>query len=197
MAILKLILALWHILEYDIGSYRGRGIGGSLDRPLGYIRSSERSLLIKGRDIKILVGLKVLHNWICFKSNYQIDPFISPLRFAKGEENVYLQMLMNQRMIASPPTTKSPSFKYHLYNLWCMFNYDCWESIISVFPTQCEPLYGWGFRRGGYQCVCRPGFRYPHWQEGPFMGRDIESATEDEYRNGFDCIPVGCRFYCA
>lgn len=59
--------------------------------------------------------------------------------------------------------------------------------------TMCEPLYGWGFRRGGYQCVCKPGYRYPPWQFGPWQGGDIESATEEEYKNSFDCIPVELR----
>ena len=56
--------------------------------------------------------------------------------------------------------------------------------------NQCEPLYGWGFRRGGYQCVCKPGYRLPLWQQGPFQGIEIESATEEEYENGFQCIPT-------
>ena len=59
---------------------------------------------------------------------------------------------------------------------------------------QCEPLYGWGFRRGGYICMCSPGYRYPPWQTGPFQGIEIESATEDEYDKGFDCIPVECEY---
>jgi len=59
--------------------------------------------------------------------------------------------------------------------------------------TMCEPLYGWGFRRGGYQCVCRSGTRYPEWQRRPFQGADIESATEEEYKNGFNCEQVGLR----
>ena len=58
------------------------------------------------------------------------------------------------------------------------------------FSLQCEPLYGWGFRRGGYKCMCKPGYRYPQFQNGPFLGSEIESATEEEYKNGFDCIPV-------
>ena len=36
--------------------------------------------------------------------------------------------------------------------------------------------------------MCQPGYRLPYWQQGPFMGVDIEQATEEEYRNGFDCI---------
>ena len=55
---------------------------------------------------------------------------------------------------------------------------------------QCEPLFGWGFRRGGYQCNCLPGYRYPPWQRGPFHGIQLESATENEKDNFFDCIPV-------
>ncbi|ELU11322.1 hypothetical protein CAPTEDRAFT_161811 [Capitella teleta] len=56
--------------------------------------------------------------------------------------------------------------------------------------TMCEPLDGWGFRRGGYRCVCKPGYRYPPWQQGPFNGIEIESSTLEEYENGFDCVPV-------
>ena len=68
-------------------------------------------------------------------------------------------------------------------------------NILFCISFQCEPLYrGFGFRRGGYRCVCKPGYRYPPWQRGPFMGIDIESATEEEYRDGFDCIPVGRKY---
>jgi hypothetical protein len=28
--------------------------------------------------------------------------------------------------------------------------------------TECEPLEGWGLRRGGYQCRCTPGHRLPN-----------------------------------
>lgn len=59
--------------------------------------------------------------------------------------------------------------------------------------TVCEPLYGWGFRRGGYICMCKPGYRYPPWQYGPFLGIEVDSATEEEYRNGFDCVPIELR----
>ena len=38
--------------------------------------------------------------------------------------------------------------------------------------------------------MCKPGYRYPPWQYGPFLGIEIDSATEEEYRNGFDCVPV-------
>lgn len=63
--------------------------------------------------------------------------------------------------------------------------------IYSIFTfLQCEPLNGFGFRRGGYQCVCRPGYYYPWWHDGPFLGLEIEEATNDEYAIGFDCIPV-------
>ena len=69
----------------------------------------------------------------------------------------------------------------------------CMSFLIPNSVFQCEPLYGWGFRRGGYQCMCKPGYRYPPWQYGPFQGIEIESATGDEYKNGFDCIPVECK----
>ncbi|XP_013379783.1 uncharacterized protein LOC106151208 [Lingula anatina] len=59
--------------------------------------------------------------------------------------------------------------------------------------TMCQPLSGFGFQRGGYECVCRPGYRLPHWQNGAFQGVDIELATTEEYKNGFDCLPVGYR----
>jgi len=59
--------------------------------------------------------------------------------------------------------------------------------------TTCEPLDGWGYRRGGYKCMCSPGYRAPQWNRGDFMGEDIESATEEEYKNGFDCLPVELR----
>ena len=60
--------------------------------------------------------------------------------------------------------------------------------------TICEPIWRWGVqRRGGYKCMCKPGYRYPYWQQGPFLGIDIEQATEDEYRDGFDCIKVQWR----
>ncbi|VDL18649.1 unnamed protein product [Hymenolepis diminuta] len=59
--------------------------------------------------------------------------------------------------------------------------------------TMCVPLSGYGFARGGYECVCQPGYRLPMQQNGPFRGIDIEQATEEEYKNGFDCIPISWR----
>lgn len=71
------------------------------------------------------------------------------------------------------------------------------DTFIILCPNfifyQCVPLPGFGFKRGGYQCVCQPGHRLPYEQNGPFRGVDIEAATEEEYRNNFDCIPVGWR----
>ncbi len=58
--------------------------------------------------------------------------------------------------------------------------------------TRCEPLIGFGFRRGGYQCLCQPGFRYPPYQDGPFKGYIIEKATYEEYIRNFDCLKVEC-----
>ncbi|CAF0727511.1 unnamed protein product [Adineta ricciae] len=56
--------------------------------------------------------------------------------------------------------------------------------------TRCEPLMGFGFRRGGYQCLCQPGYRYPPYQDGPFKGYIIEKATREEYEHNFDCLKV-------
>ncbi|XP_076766742.1 uncharacterized protein LOC143433330 [Xylocopa sonorina] len=57
--------------------------------------------------------------------------------------------------------------------------------------TECEPLYGWGFRRGGYQCRCKPGFRLPNVVRRPYLGEIIERATQEQYYNGFDCSRIG------
>jgi hypothetical protein len=59
---------------------------------------------------------------------------------------------------------------------------------------QCEPISGYGFRRGGYQCVCLPGYYYPSSHDGPFQGWEIERATLDEYEHGFDCIKAEGKF---
>ena len=40
--------------------------------------------------------------------------------------------------------------------------------------------------------MCRPGYRYPFYQHGPFQGGDIESATGEEYDSGFNCLIVKC-----
>lgn len=63
--------------------------------------------------------------------------------------------------------------------------------IRSCWILQCEPLSGFGFRRGGYRCVCKPGYRYPWWHNGPFLGWEIEQATKEEYENSFDCLTIG------
>lgn len=57
--------------------------------------------------------------------------------------------------------------------------------------TECEPVHGWGFRRGGYQCRCKPGFRLPSTIRRPFLGELVERADEDMYRNGYDCLKIG------
>uniref|UniRef100_A0A1B6IF03 GPR158/179 extracellular domain-containing protein n=1 Tax=Homalodisca liturata TaxID=320908 RepID=A0A1B6IF03_9HEMI len=59
--------------------------------------------------------------------------------------------------------------------------------------TECEPIHGWGFRRGGYQCRCRPGFRLPTVVRRPFLGEIVERATAEQYYNGFDCQSIGWR----
>lgn len=59
--------------------------------------------------------------------------------------------------------------------------------------TECEPLHGWGFRRGGYQCRCRPGFRLPNVVRRPYLGEIVERASPAQYgkRGNFDCKPIG------
>lgn len=57
--------------------------------------------------------------------------------------------------------------------------------------TECEPIHGWGFRRGGYQCRCRPGWRLPNIVRRPYLGEIVERATADQYYNNFDCMKIG------
>ncbi|OQV25125.1 hypothetical protein BV898_00818 [Hypsibius exemplaris] len=58
--------------------------------------------------------------------------------------------------------------------------------------TVCEPLHGHGLRRGGYQCVCKSGFKYPSSRSSPFSGGEVESATAGDYAkaDAFQCIPI-------
>lgn len=60
--------------------------------------------------------------------------------------------------------------------------------------TECEPLHGWGFRRGGYQCRCKPGWRLPNIVRRPYLGEILERASGEQYYNGFDCAKIGCKF---
>lgn len=58
--------------------------------------------------------------------------------------------------------------------------------------TECEPIHGFGFRRGGYQCRCKPGFRLPKMVQFPFRGENIERATQSEYEGGnYACERIG------
>ncbi|XP_011499880.1 PREDICTED: uncharacterized protein LOC105363792 isoform X2 [Ceratosolen solmsi marchali] len=57
--------------------------------------------------------------------------------------------------------------------------------------TECEPLHGWGFRRGGYMCRCKPGWRLPYVVRRPYLGEIIERASPEQYYNGFDCSKIG------
>ncbi|KPM03396.1 hypothetical protein QR98_0018270 [Sarcoptes scabiei] len=57
--------------------------------------------------------------------------------------------------------------------------------------TECEPLHGYGFRRGGYQCRCRPGYRLPKSIRTPFKGIQIERSTREEYESSFECSKIG------
>lgn len=66
--------------------------------------------------------------------------------------------------------------------------------ICIYYRVQCEPLHGWGFRRGGYQCRCKPGYRLPNVVRRPYLGEIVERATQEQYYNGFDCTKIGCTF---
>lgn len=57
--------------------------------------------------------------------------------------------------------------------------------------TECEPLHGWGFRRGGYQCRCKPGYRLPNIYRRPYLGEILERSTQEEFYNGFECSKIG------
>jgi len=57
--------------------------------------------------------------------------------------------------------------------------------------TQCEPIHGFGFRRGGYQCRCKPGYRLPKIVRTPYLGELVERATEMEHERGFHCERIG------
>jgi len=59
--------------------------------------------------------------------------------------------------------------------------------------TECEPLHGYGFRRGGYQCRCNPGYRLPNVVRRPYLGEIVERASMNQYMNpdAFRCKPIG------
>lgn len=57
--------------------------------------------------------------------------------------------------------------------------------------TECEPLHGYGFRRGGYQCRCKPGHRLPNTVRRPYLGEILERATQDQYNEHFECDRIG------
>ncbi|XP_071113928.1 uncharacterized protein [Haliotis cracherodii] len=57
--------------------------------------------------------------------------------------------------------------------------------------TECQPLSGFGLNHGGYECVCRPGYRYKNdTQTEPFKGVDMEQASLREYMHGFECEKI-------
>ncbi|CAN7982859.1 unnamed protein product [Ixodes pacificus] len=70
-------------------------------------------------------------------------------------------------------------------------NYFAGTSRCKNDTTECEPVNGYGFRRGGYQCRCRPGWRRPRIVRNPFHGELIERATDQEYKKGYNCEKIG------
>ncbi|XP_012940541.1 uncharacterized protein LOC101864077 [Aplysia californica] len=59
--------------------------------------------------------------------------------------------------------------------------------------TSCKHRNGFGFQRGGYVCVCKAGTHWPWYVNPPFLGEDIEQATEREYKESFKCQPTDYR----
>lgn len=57
--------------------------------------------------------------------------------------------------------------------------------------TECEPIHGWGNRRGGYQCRCVPGHRLPSVVRRPYLGEILERASDEEIKSGFECSKIG------
>lgn len=70
-------------------------------------------------------------------------------------------------------------------------NYFAGTARCKNATTECDPIHGFGFRRGGYQCRCKPGFRLPRVVRTPFLGEMVERATEREHRQGFECQKIG------
>ncbi|XP_011878615.1 PREDICTED: uncharacterized protein LOC105567942 [Vollenhovia emeryi] len=64
-------------------------------------------------------------------------------------------------------------------------------SKCKLDTTECEPIHGWGFRKGGYQCRCKPGYRLPTVVRRSYLGEIIERATQEQYYNNFDCSRIG------
>ncbi|GBP14576.1 hypothetical protein EVAR_93452_1 [Eumeta japonica] len=61
----------------------------------------------------------------------------------------------------------------------------------STNAFSCVPVHGLGFRRGGYQCRCKPGYRLPELVGGPYLGELVERANAEEYDKNFDCLKNG------
>ena len=70
-------------------------------------------------------------------------------------------------------------------------NYFAGTARCKNATTECEPIHGFGFRRGGYQCRCRPGYRLPRVVRTPYLGEMVERATNAEYNKGFECSKIG------
>lgn len=55
--------------------------------------------------------------------------------------------------------------------------------------TYCEPVYGFGLFSGVYKCICKR-YRLSTDRTNQFMGEELERASEDEYKNGFNCEKI-------
>ncbi|KAK7497619.1 hypothetical protein BaRGS_00011014, partial [Batillaria attramentaria] len=61
--------------------------------------------------------------------------------------------------------------------------------------TNCKHRMGMGFKRGGYNCPCKTGTKYPWNVEPPWKGEIIEQATDTEYFNSFTCEVSDCKYF--
>ncbi|KAL8589311.1 hypothetical protein ACOMHN_052314 [Nucella lapillus] len=59
--------------------------------------------------------------------------------------------------------------------------------------TGCKHKIGYGFKRGGYICHCKPGYTYPWNLKLPYQGDNLEQSTDTEFKDGFKCTPVDYR----
>ncbi|OWF48814.1 uncharacterized protein LOC110452602 [Mizuhopecten yessoensis] len=64
----------------------------------------------------------------------------------------------------------------------------CGVARCKTVTTGCKHKSGRGFRRGSYICQCKSGHHYPWDVKGPYLGTDLEKATEEEYIHSYECI---------
>lgn len=60
--------------------------------------------------------------------------------------------------------------------------------------TECEPIYGFGLLRGGYQCRCKAGYHLPPTEQRKFAGEVIEQSSAEQYLTEFNCVKSKRKF---